>query len=72
MNKYLNKGDLALDKLQKAKMAGAISVLIDIEGDPLRKTQLVELMNNLQLDSKLSPEDAELLKEIEFFTTPSV
>jgi len=72
MNKYLNKGDLALDKLQKAKMAGAISVLIEIEGDPLRKTQLVELMNNLQLDSKLSPEDAELLKEIEFFTTPSV
>lgn len=72
MNKYLNKGDLALDKLQKAKMAGAISVLIDIEGDPLRKTQLVELMNNLQSDSKLSPEDAELLKEIEFFTTPSV
>lgn len=72
MNKYLNKGDLALDKLQKAKMTGAISVLIEIEGDPLRKTQLVELMNNLQLDSKLSPEDAELLKEIEFFTTPSV
>jgi len=72
MNKYLNKGDLALDKLQKAKMAGAISVLIEIEGDPLRKTQLVELMNNLQSDSKLSPEDAELLKEIEFFTTPSV
>ncbi|NLW24341.1 MAG: hypothetical protein GXY91_03710 [Clostridia bacterium] len=61
-----------MDKLQKAKMAGAISVLIEIEGDPLRKTQLVELMNNLQLDSKLSPEDAELLKEIEFFTTPSV
>jgi hypothetical protein len=61
-----------LNKFERAKMAGAVSVLVDVERDPIRKTQLINLMNTLQSDSLLSMEEKVLINEIDIFTTPYV
>jgi len=53
-------------------MAGAISVLVDIERDPVRKTQLINLMGSLQSDALLSREEKALINEIDIFNTPYV
>lgn len=61
-----------MNTFQRAKMAGAISVLADVEQDPIRKTQLINLMNSLQSNCKLSPEEKTLIEEIDIFATPYV
>ncbi|MGI6224947.1 MAG: hypothetical protein ACOYJ1_01700 [Peptococcales bacterium] len=61
-----------MNKFERAKMAGAVSVLVDVERDPIRKTQLINLMNTLQSDSLLSMEEKVLINEIDIFTTPYV
>jgi len=53
-------------------MAGAVSVLVDIERDPIRKTQLVNLMGSLQSNALLSLEERALINEIDIFNTPYV
>jgi len=58
-----------LDKFERAKMAGAVSVLVDIERDPIRKTQLINLMSSLQSNVKLSLEESALINEIDIFNT---
>ncbi|MFZ5943144.1 MAG: hypothetical protein ACOYVD_03470 [Bacillota bacterium] len=59
-----------MDSYERAKMAGAVSVLADVEMNPIRKTQLVNLMSSLQTNKKLSPEEKALLEDIEFFSVP--
>lgn len=61
-----------MDRFERAKMAGAISVLVDIERDPIRKTQLVNLMSSLQSSAKLNTEERALINEIDIFSTPYV
>jgi hypothetical protein len=61
-----------LDRLERAKLAGAVSVLIDIERDPIRKTQLVNLMSSLRSNGRLSMEELSLIEEIDIFNTTYV
>ncbi|MFZ7101457.1 MAG: hypothetical protein ACOWWO_02220 [Peptococcaceae bacterium] len=61
-----------MDRYERAKMAGAVSVLVDVEMDPIRKTQLLNLMSSLQTDAKLSREEEALIAEIGVFTVPYV
>lgn len=59
-------------RFERAKMAGAVSVLVDIEQDPIRKTQLINLMNSLRSNNQLSMEEKALINEIDIFTGPYV
>jgi hypothetical protein len=59
-----------LDRFERSKIVGAVSVLVDVERDPIRKTQLVNLMGSLQSNSKLSLEEKALIQEIDIFMTP--
>ncbi|MDK2824214.1 MAG: hypothetical protein PWP71_2132 [Clostridia bacterium] len=59
-----------MDRFERSKIAGAVSVLVDVERDPIRKTQLVNLMGSLQSNSKLSSEEKALIQEIDIFMTP--
>jgi len=59
-----------LDRYERAKMAGAISVLADVEMDPIRKTKLENLITTLKSGSQLSSEEEALIAEIESFTIP--
>jgi len=59
-----------LDRLERARIAGAVSVLVDVERDPVRKTQLMNLMSSLQPNARLTSEEKSLIKEIDIFTTP--
>lgn len=61
-----------MDRLERAKLAGAVSVLIDIERDPIRKTQLVNLMSSLRSNGRLSMEELSLIEEIDVFNTTYV
>lgn len=61
-----------MDRLERAKLAGAVSVLIDIERDPIRKTQLVNLMSSLRSNGRLSMEELSLIEEIDIFNTTYV
>lgn len=61
-----------MDRLERAKMAGAVSVLVDIERDPIRKTQLMNLMSSLQSDARLTMEEKSLIEEVDIFSTPYV
>jgi len=58
-----------LDKFERSKMAGAVSVLADIERDPIRKKQLINLMSSLQSNVILSLEESALINEIDIFNT---
>ncbi|NLT95563.1 MAG: hypothetical protein GXW85_08580 [Clostridia bacterium] len=59
-----------MDRLERARIAGAVSVLVDVERDPVRKTQLMNLMSSLQSNARLTSEEKSLIKEIDIFTTP--
>lgn len=59
-----------MDRFERSKIVGAVSVLVDVERDPIRKTQLVNLMGSLQSNSKLSLEEKALILEIDIFMTP--
>lgn len=59
-----------MDRFERSKIVGAVSVLVDVERDPIRKTQLVNLMGSLQSNSKLSLEEKALIQEIDIFMTP--
>ena len=61
-----------MDRLERAKLAGAVSVLIDIERDPIRKTQLVNLMSSLRSNGRLSMEELSLIEETDIFNTTYV
>jgi len=61
-----------LDKYERAKMAGAISVLVDIEQDPIRRTQLINIISSLQSNSRLNREEMALIEDIDIFSTPFI
>jgi len=57
-----------LNRFERSKMAGAVSVLVDIEQDPTRRKQLINLMSSLQSNVMLSLEESALINEIDIFT----
>lgn len=55
-------GGMNLDKLERSRVAGTISVFVDLEQDPNRREQLLRLMNALQSNDTLTKVEKKLLK----------
>lgn len=61
-----------MDRLERSRMAGTISVFADLERDPRRKAQLIGLMTALQSNSPLNKGERALLDEVNGLTLTCV
>ncbi|NMA02758.1 MAG: hypothetical protein GX923_09405 [Clostridia bacterium] len=50
-----------MNKLERSRIAGVISVFIDLEQDPYKREQLSKLMTALQSNNTLTKDEKKLL-----------